>query len=833
MLPHLDELQNRLQPWLHKNPLTLADQARADRQQEMTRLLEQELNRLSPWDRALIPDEFKQVINSVAGEAPRLTWEQQALTLLAAHPLALAGKDRQEPLRRAGLRGQDFFRMALACLEESYEFSASDWNLNPQDAAACPDGRMTVPAGYLIPWFEGNRCVRLAWRCPAPAEETDVALRGLSLFMPARELVFPGSGEGVQILAGGAGKPLLLCRDPLAAWLLYAQVGDIYAIIIATSPAAPACPGLKEALEASPLLLLPVTPAALSPALPAALRRQKEAEMLAPWQTLFPQLQTAVWPERCSAANLALARRQGLDIRAWLREELRRRQLPLLPDNAWQAEFDAAEGLKMSLALNLPDLKAIHRSVQGRLEAAVEERKGLMQKHMAEAQRDCSEMVQKQGHDLPLSPPPAEAPASLPPLPQETGPEFDRLAHQYIEMERPDLAEKVLQAKAQTFSEYEKLQGIYADGLAKAETMRAQAARGLTADAPSWVKNVPGAASLLSPRPLTPSLALDKLAKGESMVLEGLDFSGRDLRGLVFKEVILSKINFSRADLRGAVFAKVSGRELDFSGANLAGARMEQMALRQVNFSRADCAGLEISLSSINEIISRRTNWQQSRWHLCNLSQGVYEGLFRGLQAELFDLEGRFHQVRFEDCLFDKGGIQSRDIDGLEVKGGRWQAVGFVACRGRGLDFRDLDGPNLRFIQCRLEGVAFSGCRLRGASWRETSIKEARFHDCDLTGMCVEKCELPLASITLCQGARAVIAHSNLEGADLRGSSLAEGSLRRTRLVQADLRQTNLYGVEMYKAILGDTRLEGANLKKTLLQQPRDLLQKEGIAGKD
>ena len=55
-------------------------------------------------------------------------------------------------------------------------------------------------------------------------------------------------------------------------------------------------------------------------------------------------------------------------------------------------------------------------------------------------------------------------------------------------------------------------------------------------------------------------------------------------------------------------------------------------------------------------------------------------------------------------------------------------------------------------------------------------------------------------------------------------SARARTGARAARLVKADLSGANLFGVEFYKAVVGETDFDRANLKMTLLHKRAELL---------
>jgi uncharacterized protein YjbI with pentapeptide repeats len=831
MLPKLDEMEKNLGPLAAANPLTMAHEARAAQAAQMLKQGQQALSaNLSPDALAAhIPQPFQQeFVEKLRREsqAPALTWNQQALTLLAKCQLSMAAEDMQAPLLRSGLRKADFAKMGLGYLPAEQKFDPVAWALNAEQKAELREQDYYFGPGYLIPWFEGGACVRLALR-PSIAGGSEA---GPDLFWPCEQWLMPGSGEGVQILGGGQGeRPFLLALDPLTAWLLYAQAGDLYAVLIATSVQAQPSPGLAALLTAAPFALLPVTPAALPAA--ADLRPQKLAEIIAPWQGLAPTAEAIVWENKFSAPNLVRAAQKGLDIRAWLRREIERRGLPVQPETGLKAEFNEKGRLQMSFAAPLPDVKAIQQRLSGRTDKAAAATKQQVEAAVADAHKEYAQLRANHGPGMfpELPPLPTGAPAVLPPMPPDGAASYDRAIEEYKLLDQRPLADKLTEIKAKSLADYERMRGIYADGQAQAAAMRTKAAQGIVVNAP-WIKDVPGGEAVFAQTPMSPELALERLRCGqmEKIVLENLDLSGQDLSGCRWREVIMKKVNFKGANLRGCEFYQVMGDEINFNGADLSRARMEMCSWTKIDLTACQAQELNLKLSSMDECLFKDTQLQGAYFYLVTL-KGVYQGIIQGLKAELLDLNGECRQLILDDCRFDNGAMAQSRINGLEVRGGALRAFGFVMCEGGDMRFKQVDAHNLRIINSNLNGVEFDGGNLSAASLRESVLDNLVLRGCRMDKACVESCQMRQAIISHCRAPEAVIAHSDLEGADLRGSSLPQASLRRTRLVRADLRQVNLYAANLYKAILGETKMDGANLRQTFIADMQGILRQEGM----
>ncbi|MDR1311296.1 MAG: DUF2169 domain-containing protein [Burkholderiaceae bacterium] len=837
MLPRLDKMEKTLGTLATANPLTMVQEKISENASAMLAEVKKVFPAALAQARVAPPPPLKELMSlsqlEEASRPVRMTWNQQALTRLAHGQVVDAEDAVSNPLCQAGIRRQDLFRCGVAYAPTDWVLNHADWHLPPEG------GSTNVAAGYLIPWFQGNECVRLAVRNVAPEWQNDAARQGLSLFLPCQQEILPGSTEGIQLLGGWQeGRPILLTLDPLMGWLLYAQVGDLYAILIATSPAAPPPETVASLLASAAFVLLPVSPSLLPSAMPAAARQQQTEDILKDWRKLAEKAEVIVWEDRFSAPNLAYARHQGLDIRDWLMKECIRRGLPQ-PENeaSLQAEFDEKGALRMELSVPKPDAKGIYQRLNARVQAFAEGKKQEVQKAVEKSLQKYGEIQARHPDVLKPLPPimGQPSPATLPSLPEASLSAFDPLIA-LNQRKNPvgSAATQLVNAKREVVSQYNNAHQLYADSVAKLDAFKKSVAQGgLRANPPEWAKSIPGASAILNPKKMTPESVLADLQSGQlsNTTLNDLDLSGKDLRNCRFEKMIMNKVRFTGANLQGCVFADVIGTEIDFQSALMDGVSMNKCSWEKVDWSRAHCAGMKLELCGMRSAVVADTLLQGAHFRLVQ-AEGSWQGTIRGLRAELTDLNGKWRDALLSDCQFENCSVSQSQIEGLTVQRGSMHSVGFVMCQGSDLRFDEVSARNMRMVQSTFDHVTFAQCDLSSASFRESTLNHAAFTDCRMDSACVESCQMPLAVLQDCRAPGTVIRHSNLEGADMRGSSLPGGSLRRTRLVNADLREANLYGAELYKAVLGNTRLDAANLKRTLIDSAEHILRQEGMTPK-
>ena len=186
---------------------------------------------------------------------PEDLWQRAATALIAEAQEALLAKPGLLAwLERAGLRRKDIVRLHLGLIPEARSEDPSQWGLSAQDLPSAMDGKLIIGPGLLVPYFQAARCVRLTVRpipdSPGPDD--------LPPALPCPEVIVPGSTEGVLAWGAGAGRPILLCSDPLVARLCYAEAADAYAIVVCTSPAAAFPDEVAALLQEAPLVLMPL-----------------------------------------------------------------------------------------------------------------------------------------------------------------------------------------------------------------------------------------------------------------------------------------------------------------------------------------------------------------------------------------------------------------------------------------------------------------------------------------------------------------------------------------------------------------------------------------------
>ncbi len=779
--------------------------------------------------------------DEAAGGDPRDLWSDAALRLLACCSLLLDDAEGGDGCRRrlaaAGLPGNVGANALLGLLTQDLAVSPDDWGLNRGElpAGALDDsGMLVLPAGLVLPWFEGSRCRALHVR--PLREEGDI-------LSPDGDWVMPGSSPGAQAIGAIRAKPVLLTCDPLAAWIMYAEAGDVFAIVLATEPGAPLTGACAAALKDAPGIFWPVPP--LDPdrhpdGLPPAGGQRtpdrtdtRAAELAARWSGLEPEaadaLTVTAWPAEHAAAHLAGAKASGLDVRAWLVSLAAGLGLPV-PD---EPPLDPAH---IEDCLPRPDLAGMRARLQEHARNIIDKRKAPFKKIEQNALTATNERLQAMG----LEPVTLSAPTLNElidePLPFDPDPQvlerLDRLEAGMGDLTGEKGAEGVRRARRRYLKGMEKLREAGTQGQQALRRVRqARAAGTQPFPVPDWVQDLPGGVSCLSPAAPAPNPE-DLRRGGKGLTLRQLDLSGMDLAGMQLEDSFLEDVDLTGANLSGARWKKVMCTRVKLDRANLADGH-----LNLCNFTA--CSGIGICARTVRAELCQ---WRGGRLADADLAEACFKlftfndvffsGVWERVHMELAVMQGcTLNMLTVRDCRVKKCSFTDVEVSSLHVEGGCWVETGFVGCTGGSLRLTDADTDNLRFLcRCRLSDVIFDHCRLDRLCLQESTLAGLLARSSSLADAVADKCTLVCARLAGCRAPRARLTHCDLEGADLRRLYLPEGSLRRTRLVSANLEGANLRAADLYKAVLNETRLDGANLTGTIIENRDALLRRSRMS---
>jgi len=714
-------------------------------------------------------------------------------------------------LARLGFESQTVSRSWLGLVREPRLERPADWGLED------PPEPFAVPAGLSLPRF-------------AEAVLDRVSVRpGLSPDWPGDvgEWVLPGSNpEPLFLPAPPAVEPPVAVRlaDELQALLVEQEAGDAVGVVALRGPDEPPGQDAAKAVKDAPVFLV-VVPAAMS------------ADEWTGWAKVYPNARRLDLPE---GRTVFEARATGTDLRRWLLAALppelarpHRLEIPL-PEPGKPPGGSPLAGI----SLPIPDIKALVDKLMTEVRAHFQPTVDAMNAGQKELIAKAGAVLAKAGLDPALAQP---AVGKEPPTFAEGGAQMsqkllaqrDRLQSMgalSLEDER-----KLTRAAGQASQMGQQAEAMYQDGVAKIasgtkqleEAMAKVKAGELPAEAKTRFLEAGLDPDRIKKRSREDVIAMH--GRGESLagaILSGVDLSGLDLRGIDLTGCQCAKTRFGGSDLAGARLVKVQGAEADFTKtslrqacldfsifnkARLAGADLSEATLKQVTLNKADLCGADCTGASLEMVCLQQGQLRQAR--------------LAGLSAYLCVIEGDATECDFTGARIRKSVLRKMVLDRADFRGAALNSTLLQDVRGEAVTFAGANLDKFRVGgQTCLAGADFRNVQMLQGCLREADLTGADFGGASLRESMCEKCDLRRARLggIMARGAR--LTKTDLEGADLRGINLFEGSLRKSRLVGADLREASLCAVDLYQAVMGETRLDGANLSFTLLYRRTELL---------
>ena len=701
----------------------------------------------------------------------------------------------------------------------------------PEHWGLPPGPAFTLPAGLYVPRFSGKVLTGLK---VYPATEE----AGLD---PAAAVAAPESDVSpLSLPASYPGGAVCVVPDDVSALFAEQEAGDFCHIVAAAEPAALA------AVKDLPPLLPPLLPEEEGTAVPLVVLLPGGTQgrrLLEAWQSAYPAVIPVFLPEGASHV-LHLA---GLGTR------LRRLLLDALPqETAAMHDFDVPLPPKdkpmeaFTLNLPLPDEKEISGRVT-QLIAEIRSHFPTPEAAFAEEMAKHSAMILEMAKN-PLIPaevadkltalctmPFAELAAGAPP-PQGV---MENLRGSMLQLEAAEkhIAESSPEAAAASKDAFARAKKRFASGnkkFAELEAFGEEGEKKLAAakemfakgDLPDDVKAA-FAAQGVDPNALrkpTREEVQELLAAGKSlshrnlcgMDLSGLDFSGADLSHALCSKTVFTNCRFVKTD-----FAFTIANEADFSGSVLHEAFFKQSILQKAVLRDTDCTASHWELVTLQETDCSNAVFDRAEIKLSTWDKAVLRGArFEEARLSLSSLGetdasgADFRRLRCYKCIFRQTPLHGASFQGATLTESLLQG-----CAGPGISFA---GADLRKFYLDMDsdfsGADFSGADMRECSLRMSRLNDARFSGVQLEGSMIVHCELQRAHLAGLRGSGCRFIKCDLTDANLRGANLLGGSLRKCRLVGADLSQASLYAAELRNLVIGETRFEGANLRRTPLQ---------------
>ncbi|WP_027186288.1 DUF2169 family type VI secretion system accessory protein [Desulfovibrio inopinatus] len=284
------------------------------------------------------------------------------------------------------------------------------------------------------------------------------------------------------------------------------------------------------------------------------------------------------------------------------------------------------------------------------------------------------------------------------------------------------------------------------------------------------------------PVALTVEHALQLYQAGESLAgrdLSGLDFRGQDLAGVDCRHAILRKTcfagcNLSAARLDGAdcTTADFTGCHLD--GANLSEARCEKAMLRNVSAPQVLAPGVFLYDADATEADFTGANLDDA-----DCSRAIMEN-------------ARLCQAQAARIRLYGANLRGSDWTGAELFNSRADAE---TCADKAI-----------FHDAVMTLSGWRGACLQQANMSSTNLERADLSHCDIRGVCFKGANA--------RGAR--FFQSNAESANFSQAMFEDCMFRRACLVNVNFSEANLRGADLYKCVVSDPDMTGAERRDTL-----------------
>jgi uncharacterized protein YjbI with pentapeptide repeats len=707
-------------------------------------------------------------------------------------------------LRNLGLRQYAIKKHWLGINPAPAVFDAVAWGLKPALDTEGQPRPLVIPAGLVIPHFEGLKLDRIAIR---PGEFAD----------GAKEVLVPGSKDEPLTLGAEPGKAFVRVADTLEAMLLFQDAGDFVAVTALSDPGRQPAGEAADLLGQAPQFLV---------ALPGVEGRVDPKE-LAAWVEVHPKAEPLAIGD---GPHLAASRRAGHDLERWVAAALRPGLGPVIPE--LPADHDP-----LTAPPDIPqiDVKAQIETAQAKLKAHMQPTLDEAAAKQKELEAKVRETLISQGHnpDELLKPPPKREgnPFALA-IPQFVKTiEQERARIKKSDFVQPEHLAKLDETEKQLVSQFEGSASRYEAGMAKLEATKAKAAAGL----PDWAKKLfaQSGVDIDDREKMTREVVVYRHQNGLNLAgknLSGLDLSGLDLSGVDLQRSNLQKTIFKDCILDGGNFSRAIGEEADFTGASLKEAIMVRGLFGKAKFVKADLSSVDLSKSLLKGADLTEANLTRACLEKTLLEEAkLVKARVREARAgKGYFLQADLSGADFTGADLTKAVFLKAKLDDANLSGGVLKSALFITANGKKVNFSGSDMFNSRFFQeTVLPEADFTGIKADRSCWMNADLSGGDFRGSVIGQSLIEDSDLTGANFKGVKARQTRFNKSNLSGADLSGINLFQGSLRKARLPEADLTDANLYSVEFYRTGVGHTKLDGANLKMTKLFKRTDLLPKK------
>ncbi|RJR31776.1 MAG: DUF2169 domain-containing protein [Desulfobacteraceae bacterium] len=724
-------------------------------------------------------------------------------------------------LKKLGLDHRSIRKSWMGLNKEEIHEERVDWGLKPERKDPGDLKPLSIPAGLVLPHFNDALLDRITILPPGWEEGEK----------PCSCERVEGSVETPLFLSVEDGAPVIRVADELQAWYVEKEIGDACSVIAITDPGQKPDEEAAARIEKAPAFIV-VMP-----------EKAKESDGMA-WTKRFPNAQPRKLPK---GDTVFAARQRGVDIRDWIMEAmspefvLRHRVAPVLP-----APGKPPTEEDLTVPIPKVDVKALIDKLGAQIKAAQDQAFAPHAARMEAAKAKAIEKIREAALQAGVDPEAVLQNMEKPMKPSYAAP-ANAMAGKIMEQVEATRAAGVLTPKMenQMIAEAERIreQGQLAQQRYEAGMARIESARTTIAEAAARAKagEMPDGARAkfrkhrMDPDKMVRRTREEVLAmhrEGESLAfanLSGVDLSGLDLRTIDLHQAQCVKTNFAGTTLDGADLTQIMFIESDFSKASLRQSKMDRTMFIKTKLPGAGFQDAKMSQTTFLDSDLTGADFSGATLYLSALERAtITRARFPGMKAELSAFsDGDAADADFKDARFARCLMRRLTLDRADFSRSAFPSSMLMELRGEAVSFQHADMNKARMSgKNSFLGADFKNVRLKGGSFREADLSGSSFRGSVLDGTMLESCNLKGCSFYSVSAKRCRFSKCDLEGADMRFVNLLMGSLRKSRLVNGDLRGANLFAVDLYRVVLGETRLDNANLKFTLLDRRTDLLPK-------
>jgi len=720
---------------------------------------------------------------------------------------------KKNSLYKLGFNDRTMRRAWMGINPEKVEQDKTAWGLEAEMSDENQSNLIEIPPGLVLPGFFDATLDKIVIRPePYSSKDQDVVIEGSSetpLFLPS-------------VPAEGA--PIICIADELEAWLIEQEIGDACSVLVMEKASAQPDEETTKIIDTAPAFLIVVP-----------LEQADDSSALSSWQKVHPEASFLSIPYGDSVFE---TREQGTDIRTWIMDALpddfvsQHQVEPGIADPDKPPKMSPTDGLTipkmdvMALVTSLTsEIKAVYQPQVDKAMALKNEAEEKVKSAIRKSGKDPEKLLDraKQGPQLSMS-------ESGKTMSEQLRKSTEKIKNTgkltpKVEAQLQEIDSKIVQMSSDAEKRYK-------SALTQVAAAEEQAKKARTGEIPDDVKKQFSDAGIDPDKmkKLTREDVVDRYERGESLAgtnVAGVDLSELELTGIDLSSALCQKTNFKNSILSGANFDRTLALEADFTQAIMKKIQAEMTIFTKAIFQEAALGEANFDKALLTEADLTKADCSQARFYMSVLQKAHLMGsnlseidAHMSTFAEADATGASFRKSRLTKSLFQKTVLDQVDFAESTIN-----ASMFFNARGDSITFDGADLSNARSGgETVFSNATFRNVTMVGGCFRDTDLAGAIFQGSTLEMALFENCDLRGANFYRVPAKKSRFSKSNLEGANLRGLNLCEGSLRKARLVNTDLTGSNLYAVDFYKAVFGETRLEQALLKKTILDKRTEYL---------